>query len=108
MQTLVRRDNGIPQAILAEPELMKLFIPILRTDFTLMETYRHVAEEPLDQPMTVFGGLEDEIVNRDDLAAWQDVTRRTIDLHMMPGGHFFIQTAQPALLPVIARQLTNF
>ena len=27
------------------------------------------------------------------------------DLHMMPGGHFFIQTAQPALLPVIARRL---
>jgi surfactin synthase thioesterase subunit len=71
-----------------------------------METYHYKAEEALDQPMTVFGGLEDQIVNRDDLAAWQDVTKQTIDLHMMPGGHFFIQTAQPALLPVVARKLT--
>src|SRR6185369_4393207 len=37
IDTLVRRYNGIPPAILAEPELMKIFLPILRADFTLME-----------------------------------------------------------------------
>lgn len=107
LQILVRRYNGIPQAILAEPELMKLFLPILRADFTLMETYQHVAAEPLDQAITVFGGMDDQIVSRAGLAAWKDVTRGAFEVHMMPGGHFFLQNAQAALLEVIARQLVS-
>src|SRR5262245_12023957 len=36
IETLVQRYNGIPKAVLSEPELMSLFLPILRADFTLM------------------------------------------------------------------------
>lgn len=107
VQTLVRRYNGIPQAILAEPELMKLFLPILRADFTLMETYRYIPEDPLDQPITVFGGMDDQIVARADLESWKDMTRGGCDIHMLPGGHFFPQTAQAAVLAVIARHLMD-
>jgi medium-chain acyl-[acyl-carrier-protein] hydrolase len=105
VDTLVQRYNGIPKAVLSEPELMNMFLPILRADFTLMETYKHVPEEPLEQPITVFGGIDDPSVNRADLDGWKDVTRGETDLHMMPGDHFFVQTARNALLSVIARQL---
>jgi medium-chain acyl-[acyl-carrier-protein] hydrolase len=107
VEALVQRYNGIPQAVLAEPELMRLFLPILRADFALMETYQHVPEDPLDQAITVFGGAGDQTVSRADLEPWKETTRGECDIHMMPGGHFFLQTAQAALLAVIARKLAE-
>jgi medium-chain acyl-[acyl-carrier-protein] hydrolase len=105
VETLVQRYNGIPKAVLAEQELMNLFLPILRADFTLMETYKHIPEEPLEQAITVFGGIDDQSVNRADLDAWKDVTRGETDLHMLPGDHFFVQSARTALLNIVSRQL---
>jgi medium-chain acyl-[acyl-carrier-protein] hydrolase len=64
------RYGGIPQAIRDEPSMMRIFLPILRSDLALSErlTYRH--EAPLACPLSVFGGLEDGEVSRADLAAW--------------------------------------
>jgi len=107
IQALVRRYNGIPQAILAEPAVMRLFLPVLRADFSVMETYRFVAEDPLDQAITAFGGLDDQVVSRADLETWRMTTRGECAIHMIPGGHFFLQTAPTALLDVIARQLVD-
>jgi medium-chain acyl-[acyl-carrier-protein] hydrolase len=106
VRTLIQRYNGIPQAVLAEPELMKLFLlPILRADFTTDGTYAYVLEEPLQQPLTIFGGVEDRLVGGADLEAWKQTTIGPSELHIMPGGHFFIQTAQTLLLPLVARRL---
>jgi medium-chain acyl-[acyl-carrier-protein] hydrolase len=101
VKTLVSRYNGIPPAVLAEPELMQLFLPILRADFTLLETYRHIAEESIPQPITIFGGLSDQLVSRSELVAWKDLTTGATDVHMMPGGHFFLQTSQAAVLSIV-------
>ena len=40
IEMLRQRYNGIPAAILAEPELLQLFLPMLRADFKLIETYQ--------------------------------------------------------------------
>ncbi len=40
------------------------------------ETYEFVPEEPLDIGLSAFGGLGDEDVTRDDVAAWQQHTTR--------------------------------
>jgi medium-chain acyl-[acyl-carrier-protein] hydrolase len=106
IETLVRRYNGIPPAILAEPELMKLFLPILRADFTLMETYQHTAEDLLNVPTTVFGGVRDQIVRHDDLEAWKELTVGPSELHLIEGDHFFLQTAQVPLLRLITGVLS--
>jgi medium-chain acyl-[acyl-carrier-protein] hydrolase len=102
VNTLVTRYNGIPKAILAEPELMQLFLPTLRADFTLLETYRYIPEAPISQPITIFGGTNDQLVSRDELSAWKDLTTGPTDVHMMPGSHFFLQTSQAAVLRIVA------
>lgn len=101
------RYNGIPQAILTEPELMQLFLPILRADFTVIETYRYIHQAPLDCPITVFGGLQDGRIGRVDLEAWQAMTRNACQVHMLPGEHFFLQSAQAQLLRLVAQQLAR-
>ncbi|NEO72089.1 thioesterase II family protein [Moorena sp. SIO3H5] len=86
----LRQYNGTPETVLANQELMELFLPILRADFGINENYTYTSEPPLNCPISVFGGLEDTDANSDELAAWGDQTSSTFTIDMFPGGHFFI------------------
>jgi medium-chain acyl-[acyl-carrier-protein] hydrolase len=90
VRELCRRYDGIPRPVLESPELLELLLPALRADMTLTETYEYVADEPLDVPISVFGGTEDVRIGRGDLEAWQVETRDRFSLQMVPGGHFFL------------------
>jgi medium-chain acyl-[acyl-carrier-protein] hydrolase len=105
VEQLCRRYNGMPRAVLESADLMRLFVPIIRADLTLTETYVYAPEEPLDCSISAFGGLEDGAVTRNDLAAWGDQTRGSFTLRMLSGGHFFLQPLRPRLLSAIAADL---
>lgn len=102
----LRRYKGTPDTVLHDQELMELFLPALRADFALSETYCHASDEPLRMALSVFGGNQDEIVDQDELAAWEQYAAGTFSIRMFPGDHFFLQSAQPLLLRVIAQELS--
>lgn len=99
------RYDGIPTQILQEPDLLKMFLPLLRADLAVMETYQHQREEPLACPISAFGGLDDRMVNQESLEAWREQTARPFALQMLPGNHFFLNTARSPLLQSIQEQL---
>jgi medium-chain acyl-[acyl-carrier-protein] hydrolase len=101
----LRSFGGTPEGVLQNPELMELLLPILRADFALCESYVHVSEEPLDCSITSLGGNDDERVSRDELFAWHVQTRSSFSMHVFPGDHFFIQSAQLLVLRVLAQDL---
>lgn len=104
-QEELRGLNGTPDEILQHPELMELFAPILRADFELCETYDFREGEPLDCPVSAFGGLEDPDVSRDHLGGWRDHTRGPFRLRMFPGGHFFLHGARQPLVHAVSEDL---
>jgi surfactin synthase thioesterase subunit len=79
-------------------------IPILRADFSVCQTYRYEDQPPLGCPITVFGGADDD-TKRDRLEPWREQTASAFNLNILPGDHFFIQTAQRRVLEIISRQL---
>ena len=92
--------------MLENPELMEVFLPLLRSDIGLSETYVYDHEAPLDCPITAFGGLEDKEVSREELAAWYDQTRSRFNIQMFPGGHFFLNGKQGnGILEIISRDI---
>lgn len=101
----LRRFNGTPEALLQNDELLQFFLPLLRADIALHETYRYVPGEPFDCPVSVFGGLEDDDVSRDDLEAWRVHTRGEFTLRMLPGDHFFLRSARAPLLEAVSGDL---
>jgi medium-chain acyl-[acyl-carrier-protein] hydrolase len=101
----LRRLNGTPEAVLENRELMELVLPILRADFAIVETYTYINEPALECPITVFGGLQDREVERENLEAWQEQTRAAFALQMFPGDHFFLNSAQAMLLESLGRSL---
>lgn len=102
----LRRFNGTPADILEHEELMAMVSPILRADFALRETYAYVADAPLDCPITAFGGMQDREVGEAALLAWQEQTSRSFRHQMLPGDHFFLHSAQAALLQLLHADLT--
>ncbi len=101
----LKRLEGIPQEVFDNQELMQLFLPTLRADFELSENYFYLNEKPLDCPIAAFGGLEDTKVSRDELAVWREQTESEFTLQMFSGNHFFLHTANHALMPAIAEQI---
>ena len=103
----LRELNGTPQEVLHHPELMQLMIPLLRADFSVCETYQYEVELPLNCPITVFGGLGDIEVPREKLEPWRELTTSSFSLHIFPGDHFFIHSAQNEITRVIAQKLSS-
>lgn len=94
----------LPAEIRAEPELVALMVPPLRADFEVLETYTHVAGEPLDCPILVAAGADDE-VKPAELDEWRLATRAAFELATFPGGHFYLRDQRDALLQRIADAL---
>lgn len=97
--------EGTPKAVLEHPELMELMEPLLRADFELNDTYEPSGKEPLECPVTAFGGLEDPDVDREHLEPWEKITRGAFRLRMFAGGHFFIHEQQPTVIASVAQEL---
>lgn len=101
----LRRLNGTPHEVLDHPELMQLMIGIIRADFTLTQTYKYLPGPKLNCPLSVFGGLRDTDVAREQLEAWCELTSNGCSLRMFEGDHFFIQTNQALVLKTVREQL---
>ena len=104
----LRSLNGTPASVLAEPELLSMILPLLRSDFEMSETYQRVPKTRLDCPIQVFGGDRDEEVDRAGLEAWQETTSASVKIEILPGDHFFLQSQTDALLETVERTLRPY
>lgn len=82
--------NGTPEVVIGNPELMSIFLPIMRADFSLDENFQYVPEPGFDFPIYAFGGTDDSAVPPDALVEWQNHTVSHFDAKLFPGGHFYL------------------
>jgi medium-chain acyl-[acyl-carrier-protein] hydrolase len=101
----LRALNGTPDEVLDNAELMEMLLPMLRADFTLIENYVYTPGLTLNCPITAFGGLQDSKVTHARLEAWQEQTSAEFSMQMFPGDHFFLHSAQQALLRILCQKL---
>lgn len=101
----LRRLSGTPNAVLEHAELMQLLMPVLRADFAVCETYLYQPGDPLSCGISAFGGLGDEDIRPDEIAAWKAQTRGAFTVRMVPGGHLFLHSVPQLILPAVARDL---
>src|SRR6266436_5000627 len=102
---LVARSGAIPAQALHNLELARALLPTLRADFGMCETYYPLPEEPLDIPITVYGGRHDRMVVPSDLVGWNMYTRRGFKLQLLAGDHFFVNQQCGAFLSTFAADL---
>jgi surfactin synthase thioesterase subunit len=99
--------NGTPKEIFAHKESVELFLPIIRADFTVSETYNYLKEEPLPVKITAIHGQNDTIVCEADVEAWAKHTTDEFRKFTIRGDHFFIKSAQDDLINIINQIIAN-
>lgn len=87
---LLERYNGTPRAVLADRELLNVFMPQLRSDFTALNDYAYVERGPLECDVFCLNGEDDHLVSRAGAHAWHFQTRAGFRCEWLPGGHFFL------------------
>ena len=100
----IRDLGGMPDEILNSEELLYFFEPILRSDFKISENYIHEQSVPLNIPITVITGTEEDM-ELEDIQLWQKETTHVVDFKRMPGKHFFIFQHPFKVMEIISRKL---
>ena len=98
--------EGLPQEIIQDQELLDYYEPILRADFKATESYLYQEFSPLDIPLTVITG-SDEDMESEDVLLWQKETKRVVDFRKMPGKHFFIFRNVDEVMNIISDKLQS-
>ncbi|ABC34245.1 thioesterase II family protein [Burkholderia thailandensis] len=101
----VARLSGEHAALLADPELRAIYLPMIRDDYRAIETYRRERPPMLGAPLGVMLPLADPELDRDEAHAWQDVACRPIRVTTFDGDHFYLRREYPALIAHIVEQI---
>jgi medium-chain acyl-[acyl-carrier-protein] hydrolase len=87
----VERLGGTPGTVLQQPELMRMYLPLLRADLRLAETYTRKPGPLLTSPVAAFAGRQDRLTDDRGLIAWNRETTGNFELTLVEGGHFLHQ-----------------
>jgi medium-chain acyl-[acyl-carrier-protein] hydrolase len=105
---LQERYSAIPESVLKESELMQIFLPPLKADFSAYETFDRNSVTQVRCPITALAGSDDGVVAPEVMQDWRRHTEVSFDLYIVPGDHFFLSTGGALVLSTIrAKMLSN-
>lgn len=99
------RFEGTPKEILENQELLDFFLPMLRADFTMDETYYDKAGVVLHTPISAFGGEKDGEADESAICEWGKYTDNDFDYRIFPGGHFYLRDYEDEVISEVERRL---
>ena len=102
---LTSRYGDMPGSVLADPEILGIYLRIVRSDVRVMDTYVYSEEPALPVPISAYGGSLDRMLTRPMLEAWQTHTNQAFRFCVFDGGHFFPDLRRPQLLRTIVDDL---
>lgn len=101
----MRDLGGTSAEVLGCPELLDIFLPIMRADYQLITSQVELAQ-PYSGPVLALSGRDDHTVPTNKLAAWSRYCSN-LQTAAFPGGHFFIQNQLDAVCNCIKNWLVN-
>lgn len=102
----IYRMGGTPPEALADPQLLRLILRMMRADLSLLRGWREghrVAALPF--PVRALAGRQDPVVPVAHMTGWQAETVSDFSLTLVDGGHFFYPQATKTLFELIAADL---
>ncbi|QWG87512.1 thioesterase II family protein [Bacillus mycoides] len=100
--------GGTPSGVLQSEELMGIFLPILRADFKIVETYIHDNNmQACDIDFLILNGENDEFTTYNQVIKWEQYTSKTCTFHSFKGNHFFLNENIEEIANRIIRKLNS-
>jgi surfactin synthase thioesterase subunit len=103
----VRELEGTDAELLADDELLRMALPVLRSDYRAVETYRCLPGPRLNCPVTVLTGDQDPKVTEEEAWAWKSHTTGGCEVLTYRGGHFFLADRWTDIAGVVRERLAT-
>lgn len=103
----LREMGGTPEEFFHSKELQDLFLPTIRADFALGDTYQYTPSEKLRTRPVLLRGTDDIAMDKIDQQAWAKEFTQAAVTHEIQGDHFFIDNNQTALLQTLNAEMTS-
>ncbi len=102
---IIIKLGGTPIEVIENKELLNLAIPILRSDFRILENYVYKKKkEKINCGISILYGKNDNI-NLTDLLAWKKFTNKEFKMYNFEDGHFFINNNVEKIIDIVNRTL---
>ncbi|MGX5439994.1 thioesterase II family protein [Bacillus thuringiensis] len=93
--------GGTPEEIIHNDELFEFFIPLLKHDFKIVETYEYKDKrDKIACDISVLNGKEDAISLK-GIIGWQNHTSGNFKIYNFEGNHFFINNNVEKIVTII-------
>ena len=95
------------ETLVKDPSLQELLFPSLRMDFEMAAKYRYKDALALELPITAFGAWEDVFAPPNVVNRWREYSDNNFSSIIYPGGHYFLETEESAILEQISQELVK-
>ncbi|WHY56139.1 thioesterase II family protein [Peribacillus simplex] len=104
----LQKLGGIKPEFSKYQELLSLFLPIIRSDFKLVETYEHVPGTPFANDIYIMYGSKDMITSGSSLMEWDNHTSSSCFYKEIEGDHFFIDSNSKDVIDYVNDVCTKY
>jgi medium-chain acyl-[acyl-carrier-protein] hydrolase len=99
--------NGTPDEMLRNVELTRLFLPALKADYELVDTYVHRPAATCGCRIFAYGGAADRETLPEELRPWALETDVPLVARLYAGDHFFLRGAESEVLRDLTADLSG-
>jgi len=89
LEKKLKELGGTPRYIFENEELKKMFLPIIRADYKIIERYKFKEKQELNCPISFFYGINDSISDY-EINGWSNFTNNEFRIIKFKGNHFFL------------------
>lgn len=104
----LHRYHGTPIEVLENEDIMSAFLPMLKADFSIEETFLTSKEEKMNCPLFVLAAEKDEIVSIEEALQWETLAKHDYEFVKFQGDHFFIKSEQRKLIHYIMNKMLQY
>lgn len=98
--------GGVDPTYQENPELLNFFLPILKEDIRLCESYQHQHPSPVNSPIIVLWGTEDNLLYEEQVRAWTQHSFEKVTFFPFEGGnHFYLNSCHSKVVKIIESNL---
>ncbi|NVO08910.1 MAG: thioesterase [Bacteroidales bacterium] len=92
--------GGLPDKLIDNKEFLNFFLPVLKNDFKLDETFTLDNQEPLNTNFSVLTGRNDSITY-DEIVSWNKYSSKFCNVQYFNGNHFFIEQSRNSVISFV-------
>jgi surfactin synthase thioesterase subunit len=91
-----------------DQEYFNIVFQALRADLAVVGSFQHPQDEPLDLPITVFGGEQDIVAPPKEMEGWENETTQHYEMTIRSGGHDYVSHDMAFLTQYITEKLSLY